>query len=71
MDPLVTNCGVDPMTELKGIPPMDPVDPAGAILRWRFELLVDAGLDELSARRAAADPRVDLHARMDSERTGR
>jgi hypothetical protein len=53
----------DPAT-LKGIPAMAPPPPEGAILRWRRAQLVAAGYDELTAHRAAADPHVDIHAKI-------
>jgi hypothetical protein len=53
----------DPPT-LKGIPALAPPRPEGAILRWRRAQLVAAGCDELTAHRAAADPHVDIHAKI-------
>ncbi len=55
-----------PRDALKGIPPVDRNTPRGPLLRWRIDQLMDAGLDELSARRVAADPDSDLHATIDS-----
>jgi hypothetical protein len=53
----------DPATR-KGIPALAPPRPERAILRWRRAQLVAAGYDELSAHRAAADPDVDIHAKI-------
>jgi hypothetical protein len=33
-------------------------------VRWRRAQLVLAGYDELSAHRAAADPLIDIHAKI-------
>jgi hypothetical protein len=55
---------MDDLASSKGIPAMAPPRPEGAILRWRRAQLVVAGYDELSAHRAAADPQVDIHAKI-------
>jgi hypothetical protein len=55
---------VDEPATPKGIPARAPPRPEGAILRWRRAQLVGAGYDELSAHRAAVDPRVDIHAKI-------
>lgn len=38
--------------------------PDRRLRRWRRAQLVDAGLDELSAHRVAADPDADIHATL-------